>query len=212
MLGKLGFEARASCESRRRKGPARSAFLAAERDVPRSLDAPEEEVPHAVAPTGVGRIRDMALLDDLAAASSYKVEVRLDEKAAHGNPLDARGSPGPHFRWWLAQEDAMNGAKRIRAACCIWYIFGALAFFAGIGILQEHVPPYMYGRELEEKSAAVASNHVIGLWMSLSFSASLPFAFLIHLLAAIWETLIGMALQSEARTEPRPPPEPSPQA
>lgn len=93
----------------------------------------------------------------------------------------------------------MNGAKRIRAACKVWYLLCAcVSIPMGLLMLPE------VGR-----TGTVASP---APWVLLALAGTFPFVFLIHLLAAIWETLIGMALQQAARTEPRPLPGPGPQA
>lgn len=98
----------------------------------------------------------------------------------------------------------MSGARRIRAACFCWYLLclgvSFPAAYVAMGGMPEHPDPNVI-----DISAEV-------LWAWVAAFGSLPFVFLIHLLAAIWDTLIGMALQSEARTAPRPQSDPGPQA
>lgn len=112
----------------------------------------------------------------------------------------------------------MNGAKRIRNACAVWYLLLVVLVIVGATMLSSRPTPPVIG-EFWDSAAATSAAEVtcqekqaIGFWILVSLPGATGLVFLIHLLAAIWETLIGMAPPREARTEPRPLPGPGPQA
>jgi hypothetical protein len=106
----------------------------------------------------------------------------------------------------------MNGAQRIRNACAAWYVVAGIALIASFALLADAPAMYLFGDEARAAAESSATKHSVGLWILLAAAPGTPFVFLIHLLAAIWETLIGMALPREDRSSPRPLPCPGPPA